>query len=70
MRLADARRPEQDDILAVLDEPTRRQRLDLFAIHRRLVALVKRLEPLHERKASAKILQLKHNQLGGCPVAC
>src|SRR2546426_7170846 len=51
MRLADARGPQQHDVLAVLDEVAAGERLQLLAIDRGLVAEVERIEALHEREA-------------------
>ena len=50
MRLADAGRAEQHDVLAVLDEVTAGQRLQLLPVDRGLVAEVERIEALDERE--------------------
>src|SRR5438477_8181221 len=49
--LADAGGPEQDDILAVLDEVTAAERLDLLLVERRLIAEVEGAQALHEGEA-------------------
>jgi hypothetical protein len=49
--LADAGRTEQDDILAVLDEVTAAERLDLFRVERWLVAEIEGVQALHEGEA-------------------
>jgi len=46
--LADARRAEDEEILAVLEEVAGGERLELLLVERGLVAEVERLEPLHE----------------------
>ena len=51
MRLADARRPEEDDILAVLDKVTAAEGLDLLLVERGLVAEVEGLQALDEGEA-------------------
>src|SRR5712691_3256666 len=51
VRLADAGRPEEDDILAVLDEVTATERLDLLLVERGLIVEVEGLQALHEREA-------------------
>src|SRR4029450_3925455 len=49
--LADARRPEDDKVLPVLDEVTRAQGLDLLLVERGLVAEVEGVESLNEGEA-------------------
>jgi hypothetical protein len=51
MAFADAGRPEQHDVLAVLDEVAGRDLLQVLLIQRGLVGKVEGLQALHEREA-------------------
>src|SRR5262249_9160737 len=50
MRLAHAGRPEDDQVLAMLDEVAGTERLDLLLVDRRLVAEIEALQALDERE--------------------
>jgi len=53
MRLTDARRPEEDDILLALEELQGVQALELVALDRRLKREVEVVECLHRRQSCA-----------------